>query len=384
MQSDAVGTSPDAISEDILDDGEGDIDSCIYRTHFSSDDITLRIFLNNSPEEAHGGSEGNSESAVGGQGKRISCVVEVVEGEDSDPTCQEQLRVQGVQSANIFFDMRKFKNKQIKRFEKFMRGTIVDRLKSDWTVSQIHLCIIKSKSRYIASHPYLNLGTILDEDPHKEYLESLHDMKPNRWKYASPKDIIKLHKVDKSMIRKRRFGKLPLHIAILMGAPYEVILGLCELFPQAIKEVDYEDGYTPLHLAVYASQPSEVVSFILSRCPTSMKTEDKYGEYPIHLVHDDDTFFAMMTYFVDKYDIDLSKNTIDVIKKEVNRLNDEKLKYEIDLTSLKEEVEFLKVKLQKYKMKQNTAVQPDKQKRRLEKIRDKKEKLTLSRVKYPK
>ena len=68
VQSDAVGTSPDAISEDILDDGEGDIDSCIYRTHFSSDDITLRIFLNNSPEEAHGGSEGNSESAVGGPG----------------------------------------------------------------------------------------------------------------------------------------------------------------------------------------------------------------------------------------------------------------------------------------------------------------------------
>ena len=77
-----------------------------------------------------------------------------------------------------------------------------------------------------------------------------------------------------------------------------------------------------------------------------------------------------MTYFVDKYDIDLSKNTIDVIK-EVNRLNDEKLKYEIDLTS-KRKKEFLKVKLQKYKMKQNTAVQPDQQKRRLEKIRDKK------------
>ena len=66
-----------------------------------------------------------------------------------------------------------------------------------------------------------------------------------------------------------------------------------------------------------------------------MKTEDKYGEYPIHLVHDDDTFFAMMTYFVDKYDIDLNKNTIYTIEKEVNRLNDEKLKYEIDLTSFK-------------------------------------------------
>ena len=65
-------------------------------------------------------------------------------------------------------------------------------------------------------------------------------------------------------------------------------------------------------------------------------------------------------------------------------MNDEKLKYEIDLTSLKEEVEFLKVKLQKYKMKQNTAVQPDKQKRRLEKIRDKKEKLTLSQSKISK
>ena len=127
------------------------------------------------------------ESALGGQGKRISCVVEVVEGEDSDPTRQQQLCIQGVQSANIFFDMRKFKSKQIKRLENLLRGTIADRLKTDWTVSQIHLCIIKSKSRYIASHPYLNLGTILDEDPHKEYLESLHDMKPNRWPYASPK-----------------------------------------------------------------------------------------------------------------------------------------------------------------------------------------------------
>ena len=373
-------TSPDAI---LADDDDGDNDSCIYSAQFSSDGITLRIFLANSSEEAHGGSEGNSESALG-QGKRISCVVEVVEGEDSDPTRQQQLCIQGVESANIFFDMRKFKTKQIKRLENLLRGTIADRLKTDWTVSQIHLCIIKSKSRYIASHPYLNLGTILDEDPHKEYLESLHDMKPNRWKYASPKDIIKLHKVDKSMIRKRRFGKLPLHIAILMGAPYEVIFGLCELFPPAIKEIEYEDGYTPLHLAISVSQPREVVSFILSRCPTSMTTEDKYGEYPIHLVHNDDTFFAMMTYFVDKYDIDLNNNTIYTIEKEINSLNDEKLKYEIDLTSLKEEVEFFKVKLQKYKMKQNTAVQPDKQKRRLEKIRDKKENLKLSESKISK
>ena len=123
-------------------------------------------------------------------------------------------------------------------------------------------------------------------------------------------------------------------------------MGLCELFPPAIKEVEYEDGYTPLHLAISVSQPREVVNFILSRCPTSMTTEDKYGEYPIHLVHNDDTFFAMMTYFVDKYDIDLNNNTIYTIEKEINSLNDEKLKYEIDLTSLREEVEFFKVKLQ--------------------------------------
>ena len=110
-----------------------------------------------------------------------------------------------------------------------------------------------------------------------------------------------------------------------------------------------------------------------------MTTEDKYGEYPIHLVHNDDTFFAMMTYFVDKYDIDLNNNTIYTIEKEINSLNDEKLKYEIDLTSLREEVEFFKVKLQKYKLKQNTAVQPDKQKRRLEKIRDKKREPKIER-----
>ena len=40
--------------------------------------------------------------------------------------------------------------------------------------------------------------------------------------------------------------------------------------------------------------------------PTSMTTEDKYGEYPIHLVHNDDTF-CDDDIFVDKYDIDLNK-----------------------------------------------------------------------------
>ena len=68
VQTDADGTSPLAISEDILDDDDGDNDSCIYSAQFSSDDITLRIFLANSPEEAHGGSEGNSGECFGGPG----------------------------------------------------------------------------------------------------------------------------------------------------------------------------------------------------------------------------------------------------------------------------------------------------------------------------
>jgi hypothetical protein len=277
-------------------------------------------------------------------------VIKFVEGQNEETSFKPTTHIN---SAIFFVDMRKFKSKLITKYEKLLKNKVIEKLKEDWSANtQLHICIIKSKSKYIKKHPYHDLKSILDEHPHKEYLTSLHDMKPNRWPFATMKDILKLHKKDPAKIKKRRFGKLPLHIAILMGAPYEIIVAIYKLYEQGIKEVEFEDGYTPLHLAIYASQTTEVVQFILENWPKNVRVEDKYGEYPIHLTRNDETLFTLVNYFVKKYNITLNNDKSDKIREELNTITDEKLKLDVNLTNFNAEFEHSNTKLQKYIEKQ--------------------------------
>ena len=92
----------------------------------------------------------------------------------------------------------------------------------------------------------------------------------------------------------------------------ELARAVYKLNEAAINEIEYEDKYTALHLAIYASQTREVVKFILEKCPQNIKVEDKYGEYPIHLTHNDETLFTLVDYFVQKHNFisSLEKKTI--------------------------------------------------------------------------
>ena len=87
--------------------------------------------------------------------------------------------------------------------------------------------------------------------------------------------------------------------------------------------------------------------------------EDKYGEYPIHLTHNDETLFTLVDYFVQKHDLVLNNDKSNRLKQQIDQVNDEKLKLDIDLTNLNAELEFLNGKLKKYMEKQQQQQQND-------------------------
>ena len=372
LQSSSIEHKDSSIDEVIEDELEKDEEEhCIYNMFLPQYNITMNIFKLNIPEEQQDNTNLNQTSEIqlpmalvqeqskeeisnnnnikNDEDRVTNYIIRFMEGEDEETPFKLIDLANHTNSANFFVDMRKFKKKLIKKYEKILKNEIKPALQIAWSAAKhLHICQIKSKSKYIQKHPYYDLKTIIEEDPHKEYLTSLHDMKPNRWPYATMKDIIKLHKKDKKQIFKRRFGKLPLHIAILMGAPYEIILAVYKLNEAAIKEIEYEDKYTTLHLAIYASQTREVVKFVLEKCPQNIKVEDKYGEYPIHLTHNDETLFTLVDYFVQKHDLVLNNDKSNRLKQQIDQVNDEKLKLDIDLTNLNAELEFLNGKLKKY------------------------------------
>ena len=144
-----------------------------------------------------------------------------------------------------------------------------------------------------------------------------------------------------------------------MGAPYEIIVAIYKLYENGIREVEFEDGYTTLHLAIYASQTTEVVQFILEHWPENIKVEDKYGEYPIHLTHNDETLFTLVNYFVKRHNITLNNDKSDNIREELNTMYDEKLKLDVNLTNFNAELEYSNTKLKKYIAKQRNKEATD-------------------------
>ena len=80
-----------------------------------------------------------------------------------------------------------------------------------------------------------------------------------------------------------RWRMLPLHAAVLFGAPIPVIKALVKANINACACQD-DQGMTPLHLAFRAGSNEEVVVTLLSACPESIEVVDYKGRMPSMLV----------------------------------------------------------------------------------------------------
>jgi len=79
---------------------------------------------------------------------------------------------------------------------------------------------------------------------------------------------------------KVRWSQLPLHLAIVCGAPFSVVGRLIEAYPQAVRCTD-DQRMLPLHLALRHNACDDVVAYLLMQFPESVNAKGKDGRLPI-------------------------------------------------------------------------------------------------------
>lgn len=77
-----------------------------------------------------------------------------------------------------------------------------------------------------------------------------------------------------------RWSQLPLHLAIVCGAPFSVVGRLIELYPQGVRCTD-DQRNLPLHLALRHNASDDVVAYLLLQFPESVNAKGKDGRLPI-------------------------------------------------------------------------------------------------------
>jgi hypothetical protein len=78
---------------------------------------------------------------------------------------------------------------------------------------------------------------------------------------------------------KVRWSQLPIHAAIIFGAPLQFIQELLKLFPQAVKCTD-DQHMLPLHLAFKFGSADSIVACLLQDFPEAIFTKDIRGRLP--------------------------------------------------------------------------------------------------------
>jgi hypothetical protein len=80
--------------------------------------------------------------------------------------------------------------------------------------------------------------------------------------------------VTKYVNGKVNWSQLPLHLALVCGAPYEVIVKLVELYPAALKCTD-DQHMLPLHLALRYDADDATIDFLLEKFPDAVNAKGK-------------------------------------------------------------------------------------------------------------
>jgi len=94
----------------------------------------------------------------------------------------------------------------------------------------------------------------------------------------SPADQAKtwVTRFDDNDPNKVKWSQLPLHLAIVCGAPPSIIGRLVRLYPQALRCTD-DQHMLPLHLALRHGSDDEIVAFLLMKFPDAVNAKGKNG-----------------------------------------------------------------------------------------------------------
>ena len=76
----------------------------------------------------------------------------------------------------------------------------------------------------------------------------------------------------------------PLHQALKLNVPTEVILKLLEAYPEVLHRKDDYYQRLPLHIAAIAGCPPEVIRMLLTAYPLGTERQDIFGRVPLHYV----------------------------------------------------------------------------------------------------
>ena len=102
-----------------------------------------------------------------------------------------------------------------------------------------------------------------------------------------------------------KWRQLPLHLAIVLHAPLDVIRRLVELYPDSIAAVD-DHGMLPLHLALRYSAPEELVNFLLQAYPDACGIKGKGNRTALDFaMHADKAVrIKLLTLFAERHGTD--------------------------------------------------------------------------------
>jgi hypothetical protein len=110
-------------------------------------------------------------------------------------------------------------------------------------------------------------------------LQSLHDDPhcASTWLYG----------IDENSKKPRVWKRLPIHLALLLGAPLEIIQELIRVYPSSIAMADPSSGCLPLHMACCCNDASVdqcgIATHVLNTFPNATKAVDNHGRLPLHM-----------------------------------------------------------------------------------------------------
>ena len=77
-----------------------------------------------------------------------------------------------------------------------------------------------------------------------------------------------------------RWSQLPLHLALVCGAPFSVVRRLVEVYPAALRYAD-DRGLLPIHLALYHDASDDILAYLLLKFPDSLHRRAPTDRSPI-------------------------------------------------------------------------------------------------------
>lgn len=138
-----------------------------------------------------------------------------------------------------------------------------------------------------------------------------------------------------------RWSQLPLHAALIFGAPSKIIATLVDLYPQGVRCTD-DQHCLPLHLAIKYGAHDNIVRLLLESFPDALFTKDIHDRYPTQMEGNRDDRTAIMDEIVRATTKALKKKHLINLEEELGEVKDDLIlqtNLNADIEAQKQEVE---------------------------------------------